>query len=677
MAAMEPAVRMRTRLLQWSCGLACVLMVAPLAAQKPVQPALAISGYLINAEIDPATHHLTANVVVSFSTPETSNPKLVEPVSFGLHPELTVSNVSDEAGKLLISERAADGTIRVTPATPFTKEMVSRWAFTYDGIITGNADGQVKDQRLAAIQDPITYLLYAARWFPVSGDLSTSMTNRFTAEMHIRVPEGMQVFASGSLGEPKPVTLSNGKPGSEFSFNWTKPGFPGTVIAGSFVEPFTFGADKLMVHLIANHQRAGNALAQAAAKEYEFFTGSFGLPESNRLDVVELPDDAPLTAWAPELAAIRGSLAGDKSGIRLLANTIARQWWGSEISPSSLNDAWITNGMARYSELLYVESENGSNALSAAIPDVAAGALAYDTIPLSSAGRLSPFSPQFQTMTMEKGAMIFHMLRWELGDTTFLAILKDSLSQSKSGTIRTADLEKAAEVESHQPLSAFFSQWVDGTGAPQFTDKFAVYRLGNNKGFRTIGEIDQDLDLFRMPVELSIETEGKTETQKIQVAGSSTPFVVDTFGRPRHISIDPLDWVLKSTPDLQVRVSILRGQQLAALGDLNGALSEYQKALAINPQRSLVNFRIGEVLFQQRNYQASVNAYRDALNGDGEPRWTEVWSRIALGKIYDLTGQRDRAVNEYQMAVQTNEIAQGAVNEARMYLQKPYTLPVK
>jgi tetratricopeptide (TPR) repeat protein len=273
--------------------------------------------------------------------------------------------------------------------------------------------------------------------------------------------------------------------------------------------------------------------------------------------------------------------------------------------------------------------------------------------------------------------MIFHMLRWELGDTTFLAILKDSLSQSKSGTIRTADLEKAAEVESHQPLSAFFSQWVDGTGAPQFTDKFAVYRLGNNKGFRTIGEIDQDLDLFRMPVELSIETEGKTETQKIQVAGSSTPFVVDTFGRPRHISIDPLDWVLKSTPDLQVRVSILRGQQLAALGDLNGALSEYQKALAINPQRSLVNFRIGEVLFQQRNYQASVNAYRDALNGDGEPRWTEVWSRIALGKIYDLTGQRDRAVNEYQMAVQTNENAQGAVNEARMYLQKPYTLPVK
>ena len=80
-------------------------------------------------------------------------------------------------------------------------------------------------------------------------------------------------------------------------------------------------------------------------------------------------------------------------------------------------------------------------------------------------------------------------------------------------------------------------------------------------------------------------------------------------------------------------------------------------------------------MFSQRNYQASVNAYRDALRGDDEPRWTEVWSHIALGKIFDLTGQRDRAVNEYRLAVQTNDNTQGAVNEARLYLQKPFLRP--
>jgi aminopeptidase N len=271
--------------------------------------------------------------------------------------------------------------------------------------------------------------------------------------------------------------------------------------------------------------------------------------------------------------------------------------------------------------------------------------------------------------------MIFHMLRGEIGDKAFLATLKGALSQYTDKPIRAADFEKVADEQSQQELTPFFAQWVDGTGAPQFNNKYAVYRLGNNKGFRTIGEIGQDLDLFRMPVELRIETDGKTETKRIEIVGTDTQFVVDTFGRPRRISIDPQNWVLKSTPDLQVRIAILKGQQLVAQGDLPGALAEYQAALKANSQSSLANYRIGEVLFAQRNYQASVNAYRDSLRGDGEPRWTEVWSHIAIGKIFDITGQRDRAVNEYRLAVQTNDNTQGAVNEARQWLQKPYKAP--
>ena len=163
--------------------------------------------------------------------------------------------------------------------------------------------------------------------------------------------------------------------------------------------------------------------------------------------------------------------------------------------------------------------------------------------------------------------------------------------------------------------------------------------------------------------------------QKVDVVGTDSQFVIDTFGRPRHISVDPGDWVLKSTPDLQVRIAILKGQQLVAQGDLTGALAEYAKALTANPQSSLASYRIGEVLFTQRNYQASVNAFRDALRGDNDPAWTEVWSHIEIGKIFDLTGQRDRAVNEYRLAVQTNDNTQGAINEARLYLQKPYKRP--
>jgi len=662
---MKTNLRLRASLVALA-SFAAFFAASSINAQRPERPALDIVGYVINAEIDTATHRLTAKTQVTFTAPESA-----EAVSFGFHPALKVDKITDESGKVLTGERTADGTIRVTPNGAFVKGQQSRWTFEYGGVITGSEDGPVEGLKLAAIQEPITYLLYPARWFPTSGFL----TDRFTLEMHIRVPQGMKVFASGAQGGAHSVTLSTGKPGDQFDFNWNKPGFPGTVIAGRFIGPATAGPGNIKVYTTVSHQSQANQLAQVAAKQYDFFTDSFGVPETPHLNVVELPDDTLPSAWAPELAAIVGSRMGDKTGIRLLANTIARQWWGSQISPHTLNDAWITNGMARYGELMYVEEENGKSALKAALQDVSAGALAYDTIPLSSAARLSPFSPEFQSMTLEKGAMIFHMLRWEIGDKAFLATLKGVLSQFTDSGVRGTDFTKVAEAQSQQQLTAFFAQWVDGTGAPQFTNKYAVYRLGNNKGFRTIGEIGQDLDLFRMPVELRVETDGKTENQRVDVVGTDSQYVVDTFGRPRRISIDPGDWVLKSSPDLQVRIAILKGQQLVAQGDLVGALAEYQKALDANSMSSLASYRIGEVLFTQRNYQAAVNAYRDALRGDGEPRWTEVWSHIALGKIFDITGQRDRAVNEYRLAVQTNDNTQGAVNEARQWLQRPYKLP--
>jgi len=583
-----------------------LMLVLPLAAQHIERPALAVLHYKIDAELDPPTHHISAIAAIDFTAPET-----LEAASFEFHPALRITSVTDETGKLLTGERSADGSVRIIPATPFVHGQVCHWTFAYEGKITGHDDGPVESLRLAAIQEPITYLLYASRWFPTVG----YMTNRFSAEMHIRVPVGFQVFASGTEGSPQPVQLSHGQPGQQFNFNWVRPGFPGTVIAGRFADPISAGNVK--VWLPKEHESSAHELAQTAAREYDFFTGLFGPTESTHLNVLELPSETLPSVWSPELAAIQGAHAGDKSAVRLLASTIAHQWWGSQISPRTLNDTWITNGMARYAELMYVENENGTPALRDALQDVSAGALAYDTIPLASVSRLSPFSPEFQSMTLEKGAMIFHMLRWEVGEKIFPAILKNLLTQYSDAGVRSQDLIKVAEAQSQMPLTAFFAQWVDGTGAPQFNNKYAVYRLGNGKGFRTIGEIGQDLDLFRMPVELRVETDGKTELQKIEIAGTSTQFVVDTFGRPRHISIDPDNHVLKSTPELQVRIDLLKGQQLVAQGDLTAAIAQYQKALEVNPQSSLVNYRIGEVLFAKHNYQAAVNSWRDRPRARG------------------------------------------------------------
>jgi len=676
----RPAILSRTRLAS-VCHAAgrrilveAVLVVCGLwpclhAYAAPMPPLIHITGYVINADLDPATGKLSATADVTFTALEG-----LTTASFELNNGLNVTSLTDNSGAALNSERLASNfTVRVTLPTPLPKGSSNTFHFAYSGTLTGSDTSPVDGIKLAAIADPISILLYPGRWFPMTG----LFTDRFTAEMHIRVPADFTAIGSGVSSKK---TLPDGR--NEFSFTWSKPGFPGTIVAGKFLPPITAsGISNIHVYVTEKRKEGAPEFAALAGREFEFMTSLFGQPESGRINVVELPEDAVSASWAPEMACIAGNRIVDRNSQRLLANTLAHQWWGSEVSPATLNDAWITNGMSRYGELMYLEDSSGKNAFQTAIGDVSAGALAYDTEPLSTLGRLDPFSPQFQSMTLEKGAMVFHMLRWQMGDDAFQHFLRDILTQYTDQGIRSSQVQDIAEAQTvkgannqsaHLELTPFFSQWIDGTGAPAFNDKYSVYRLGNNKGFRTVGSISEDLDLFRMPVELRIETDGKTEDRRIDVAGTDSSYTVETFGRPRRISIDPENWLLKSTPDLAIRVAVLRGQQMVAQGDLIGALAEYQKALDENKSSSLAAYRIAEVFFLQHNYQASANSFRDALRGDDDPRWTEVCSHIHLGYIFDCTGQRERAVNEYRLAVQTNDNTQGAINEARARLASPY-----
>lgn len=655
-------MRSFARNLRTTLAVLATFLLVSAAFAAPARPQLQVTGYVINADLYPADNKLSATAVVTFTALE----DLTSPV-FELNNGLQLTKVTDAAKKPLEAERlTTNSTVRFNLGNPIPKGTSATWTFEYSGVLKGAETSPVEGIKLASIEDPISILLYPGRWFPMVG----LYTNRFTAEMHIRVPADERVVGSGSgIAAPKSVPGNR----TEYTFNWSKPGFPGTIIAGKFLEPIAApGINNIRVYVTEPRKAVAVPFAQDAAKQFEFFSNTFGRPESGHIALVELPADAVSATWAPEIAALSGARVAGKTYSRLLANTLAHQWWGSEISPATLNDAWITNGMSRYAELMYVEDSAGKSAFQTAITDVQAGALAYDTEPLTTVGRLDPFSPQFQSMTLEKGAMVFHMLRWELGDDVFLKFLRGLLSQYTDKPVRTSNVQTVAEAQSQLALQPFFAQWCDGTGAPTFTNKYTVFRLGSNKGFRTVGSIAQDLDLFRMPIELRIETDGKTETRRVDVTGMESNFSVETFGRPRRISIDPQNWVLKSTPDLAVRVAVLRGQQQVAQGDLTAGLIEYQKALDANKNSSLAAYRIGEVFFMQRNYQSAANSFRDALRGDGDPKWVEVWSHIELGRIFDITGQRDRAVNEYRLAVQTNDNTQGAINEARALMQKPY-----
>ena len=667
--------------------LTLVLAILVPASYAADRQRVQVESYIIQAVVTPQTHQLKAVAQVKFTALDD-----ISIATFQLHNGLRPTRVLDAEGQMLSAERISqDSSVRVSLPTGLSKGASSTLIFEYEGTVQSADDSPVPGLKLAYVGDPMSYLLYAGAWFPMVG----YGTNRFSATIGIAAPTGYTIIGSGKVTSGMPsvaeaaetprataarksaAASASGKLAvpsgyTTQTFTYSRASFPGTILIGKYEQTKSSeGGLDVTVYTSPENKGFAQAYADTASKEFFFYTSSFGPSFSTKLNVVEIPNDTVPAASAPEIAAITSRAFAAKVNYRLLANTIAHQWWGTMVSPATRNDWWINDGFARYSEALYVQHVAGQAGFEEVTKDMAVGALAYISVPLSQVGKLDVFSPEFQSLVTDKGGSFLNMLRWVIGEQAFDKTMRDFLSQYSGKSATVSDLEKVAEQASGQQLSWFFVQWLDSTGAPEFKTKYTIYRT--QKGFRVVGEIQQDLDLFRMPVELRIDTDGKTENKRIEVSGTDSAFAVETFGKPRKITVDPNNHVLKNSPELQVRTSIVRGQQDVEQGDLTEALKEFQKALEVNKNSSLAHYRIAEVFFLQHNYQSAANSYRESLNGDGEPRWTEVWSHVQLGKIFDLTGQRERASNEYRQALQTNDNTAGALDEARKYLQAPYT----
>jgi tetratricopeptide (TPR) repeat protein len=662
-------------------ALLAILFAVPSRAAEKTR--LHVDDYQIDATLEPHLHTIQVRVKVKFTAQQDLSVAVFE-----LNNDLRVTKVTDEKNQPLSAERVTqDSTVRVPLPAGLAKDSSMTLTFEYEGQLENADNSPVPGLKLAYIGDDTSYLLYAGRWFPVSN----FGLDRFTSTISITLPAHMVVIGSGkeTAGEtaaPKKSTTASVLPTKTFTFVSSKPSFPGTIIAGVFQEyKSDEGGVDLHTYFKPTHESLAPTYTTTAVQEFTYFITLYGLPPSQKLNVVEMPGDTVPYVWAPGIAGLAGPSITEKTNYRLLADAIAHQWWGVSVSPESKEDWWLTDGFSRYSEAMYVESAAGSAGLEEAVKDMSVGALAYDTVPLSSANKLDIFSTEFQSLATDKGAMILHMLRWVLGEDKYNKTMRDFATEFAGKAASMDDFKTIAEKNHGDQLTWFFSQWLDSTGAPEFKVKYTTYRLGGAAattpgsdkapGFRVNGEISQDLDLFRMPVDLRVDTDGKTENKRIEVVGTNSPFSIETFGRPRRISIDPDHRVLTNTNDIKLRASVLRGQALQQQGDLSGALTEFNKALDLNKNSSLAHYRIAEVFFLQRNYQSSANAYRESINGDGEPRWTEVWSRIQLGKIFDITGQRERAINEYRQALQTNDNTFGALEDARKYLAKAYERP--
>ena len=635
-------------------ALSCLAAPAALLAQEARRSPIDVDHYKIDAKIDVERQTLQATAAVTFVPQDAGS----NSATFELNNALTVGKAVDEQGRNLeVNRSAQDFSVKVFFPETLAKSKPVTVTFTYEGRLTGQEESPISGIQFGVIGKDATWLLYPARWFPISG----YTTDRYTMDLTVAVPSGYRVLSSGI----------DSAQGDSYSFKTLKPAFPGSLaITKDTVKKV--GAQGLTndVWFRAADQATAQAWGEEAAKAMVFLTSLFGMPPQANLTIVETGEGAPNGYSAAGMLFVSPSTAAKAPSPRLLANQIARQWFGGLFSPATRNHIWLSNGMAKYSEVLYLESLNGPQSVEGEVHELYVDSLTVTDAPVRQANRYEDYSPEFFAVTGSKGAATLNMLRWIVGDDNFKKILRTFIDQSAGKSVTTDDFRKVAENISGQPLQGFFIQWLESTGAPEFKKEYTVFRIA--KGFRTVGKITQDLDTFRMPVEIKIETEGNPEYKRIDVSGPSTEFSVETFGKPKRLTLDPNGRLLTNSSKMRVDVAIRRGEQLAEIGEYTEALGEYQKALGVNRISSLAHYRVGEVFFLQNTYPSAANEFREALNGDGEPKWSEVWSHINLGKIFDMTQQRERARNEYQQAIRTKDNTQGAQEQAAKYLQTPY-----
>jgi hypothetical protein len=634
------------------------ILVPPASFAQAARVDFDVLRYEIDAELKPAEQTLLATAKVSFvmlSEYSTS-------VRFELNNAFSVSRVTDEAGQSLnFDHDMKTFTVTVTLSKPIRKGEQVTLSFLYGGRLSGVEESPIYGIRFACLQPEFGYLLYPARWFPVSG----YTTDPYEWSIRVTMPAEFSVVGSGDFSE------SPSDKGMVRTFASTRPNFGGS-IGYSKREPSVVSSEGVNTRVFFREENAGLApgYGQETGKLVRLLQKFYGLPPSANLVLIETERGAPSAYTAPGVIFLNSGSLGEAVNSRLLVNALSRLWWGNLVFPESRNHLWIINGFARYSELLWLEETVNRGAAAEDRDSMYIDALTVDYPPALQASRIEDYSPEYWALTASKGAATLEMLRALIGDETFFRLITATVNQFAGKALGTGAFSKLASEMSDRDLGPFFIQWLESNSAPEFKLEYTVFRT--QKGFRVVGKVKQDLDTFSMPVKLLVETEGNPEEQLVEVMGPETEFVVETFGKPTKVRIDPDTNILRFNRDTRVLVAIRRGEQFAEIGQFNEALQEYQKALEANRNSSLAHYRVAEVFFLQNNYQAAANEFREVLNGDLKPAWTEVWAHINLGKIFDISGQRERAVTAYNAAIRTRDNTSGAQEEAAKYLQKPY-----
>ena len=136
--------------------------------------------------------------------------------------------------------------------------------------------------------------------------------------------------------------------------------------------------------------------------------------------------------------------------------------------------------------------------------------------------------------------------------------------------------------------------------------------------------------------------------------------------------VDPDARLLRSSEELRQGVIVPRGIEHFREQEYVEAEQQFQAAIKLNRSNSWAWYNLGLLYVAQRNWNKALDAFDQGLNGSLRPDWIEVWSYVYRGNCWDMIGQRERAVAEYNKAVSNGNDYDNAQAAAQAFLATPY-----
>ena len=227
-------------------------------------------------------------------------------------------------------------------------------------------------------------------------------------------------------------------------------------------------------------------------------------------------------------------IGGNKLFDDVYAHELSHHWWGDAVGPETWKDIWLNEGFASYCEALYKEHIGGFNALRAAMLSKYRDNF-YGTL----------YNPKdlFGKTVYEKGAWVLHMLRHEVGDSTFFKILRTYYQTYKYKNASTRDFENICEKISGKNLEQFFNQWVfDGSG---ILNVDYSWETDKNNLTLNLAQTQTGYNVYQFPLDIKIVyTDNSEEIKTIFVNQRQQNFVFPMTKTPAVIKVDPYNWLL-------------------------------------------------------------------------------------------------------------------------------------